>query len=179
MPEIWKPVPGYEGKYEVSDQGRVRSLDRQCVGKDNRSELHRGKILNPAKTIRGGYLDVSLRDGEKRKHRTVHSLVAEVFIGERPKGCDVMHLNGDRTDNRANNLRYGTRKENLNQTYEYGGKQASGKLSVADVKAIRSRIQSGERLAEIAEYYGVHRAAIYHIKNGTTFKWLPEEVANG
>ena len=179
MPEIWKPVPGYEGKYEVSDQGRVRSLDRPCVGKDGRSEFHPGKILNPDKTIRGGYLDVSLRDGEKRKHRTVHSLVAEVFLGERPNGCDVMHLNGDRTDNRVENLRYGTRKENLNQTYEYGGKQANGKLSVEDVKAVRGRIRSGERIATIADSYGVNTAAIYHIKNGTTFRWLPEEVANG
>ena len=179
MPEIWKPVPSYEGKYEVSDQGRVRSLDRQCVGKDNRSEFHPGKILNPSKVIRGGYLDVSLRDGEKRTHRTVHSLVAEVFIGERPHGYDVMHLNGDRTDNRVENLRYGTRKENLNQTYEYGGKQANGKLSIEDVQEIRRRIKTGERVATIADAYGVNSAAIYHIKNGTTFKWLPEEVANG
>lgn len=176
MGEIWKPIPGYEGAYEVSDLGRVRSLDRECLGKDGRSEFHPGKILTPYAQKRGGYMDVSLRNGSSRKHRTVHSLVMEAFVGQRPEKCDVMHLNGDRTDNRLTNLQYGTRQENLNQTYEYGGKQAGGKLSILDVRLIRDRLRNGESPRAIARDFCVDNAAIYHIKNGTTFKWLQEEV---
>ena len=176
MAEIWKPLPGYEGSYEVSDHGQVRSLDRHCLGKDGRSEFHAGKILKPWSQRRGSYLAVSIRDGSRTVKRTVHSLVAEVFLGPRPPKMDVMHLDGDRRNNAVENLRYGTRKENLNQTYEYGGKQANGKLSVEDVKEIRRQLKLGISPIAVAKDYKVDSAAIYHIRNGTTFKWLPEEV---
>lgn len=173
--EKWLPVAGYEGSYEVSDQGRVRSLDRRLLGKDGRTEFHAGKVLIASRTARG-YCEVSLRAENSRKHRTIHSLVAETFLGPRPAGNDVMHINGDRTDNRLQNLRYGTRKENLNQTYEYGGRQGPGKLTKDEVSEIRQRLEKGEKPTDLAKEYGVHSAAIYHIRNGTTFKWLREEV---
>ena len=176
MPEVWKPLPGYEGSYEVSSHGRVRSLDRLCRGKDGRNELHRGKVLKPWVQKRGGYLAVSIRDGTATKRRTVHTLVAETFFGPRPKGMDVMHLDGNRSNNALENLKYGTRKENLNQTYEYGGKQAGGKLSKADVLDIKRRLRAGEHPINLAKEFGVHSAAVYHIRNGTTFACLQEEV---
>lgn len=174
--EVWRPVAGYEGVYEVSSLGRVRSLDRVCVGRDGRSELHRGKVLctNPG---RRGYVTVSLRKGgPKTKKAPVHSIVAAAFLGERPSGHDVMHLNGIRTDNRVENLKYGSREENLHQTYDYGGKAGPGKLSIENVHDIRKRLRQGQSPTAIAKVYGVNSAAIYHIKNRTTFKWLPEEV---
>jgi hypothetical protein len=175
MEEIWKPVPGYEGLYEASDQGRVRSLDRYCLGKDGRSEFHGGKILKPWGQKRGNYLAVTLRIGDSGKKRTVHRIIAETFLGSAP-GMDVMHLDGNRQNNTLENLKYGSRKENLNQTYQYGGKQARGKLSIEDVHGIRKRLRAGENPVDIAKEYMVNSAAIYHIRNGTTFKWLPEEV---
>ena len=177
MQETWKPVPGYEGLYEVSDQGRVRSLDRHCPGRDGRSELHRGRLLTPWAQKRGRYLTVSIRGGGANRKRTVHSLVAEAFFGPRPPGMDVMHLDGNRQNNAAANLRYGTRKENLNQTYEYGGKQANGKLSKEDALDIKRRLRRGDSPTDLAKEYGVNSAAVYHIRNGTTFKWLQEEVS--
>jgi hypothetical protein len=87
-----------------------------------------------------------------------------------------MHLDGDRQNNALENLRYGTRKENLNQTYEYGGRQANGKLTKEDALDIKRRLKNGEHPLDLAKEFGVHSAAIYHIRNGTTFKWLTEEV---
>lgn len=176
MPEVWKPLPGYEGSYEVSDQGRVRSMDRFCLGRDGRNELHKGKVLKPWAQKRGRYLAVSIRDGATSKKRTVHSLVAEAFLGPRPAGMDVMHLDGNRANNTLENLKYGTRKENLNQTYEYGGRQASGKLTKEDALDIKRRLRAGEHPIDLAKEFGVNHAAVYHIRNGTTFAWLREEV---
>lgn len=167
--ERWLSVPGYEG-YLVSDRGRVRTEDRMILGRDGRTELHRGRVLK-SQVMRNGYHEVYLCDGKSRKHRTVHSLVAQVFLGEKPKGYDVMHINGDRSDNRVENLRYGSRSENLRSTYRYGGKQANGKLSLDDVDDIRRRIDRGESCVEIAKAFGVDSAAVYHIRNGTTFGW--------
>lgn len=173
--EEWRPIPGYEESYEVSNLGRIRSLDRYCLGKDGRSEFHAGKILTcgPGKY---GYAVVGLRDGEKKHTRTVHSIVAEVFLGPRPPRRDVMHLNGNRLDNRACNLRYGTRAENLHQTYEYGGRAANGKLTKEQAIEVRRRMDRGESPIDLAKEFGVNSAAMYHIRNRTTFKWLPEEV---
>lgn len=170
MEEIWKPVPGYEDAYEVSNLGRVRSLDRMCLGKDGRYELHKGRVLKQ-ETLWNGYLQVDLRTGGKRKHRTVHSLVAAAFIGPRPKGYDIAHADGNRANNTADNLTYETRASNLHGTYNYGGRQGPGKLSLAEVDDVRSRIERGESCYSIAKSYGLHPTAVYHIRDGRSFAW--------
>lgn len=171
MSENWKPVPGYESKYEVSDLGNVRSLDRIVRGKDGRDEIHHGKQLKP-QTLKNGYLEVYLCAGAKRKHRTIHSLVAEAFIGPRPEKHDVMHIDGNRANNTLQNLQYGTRSENLRSTYSYGGKCANGKLSLEDVTHIRHMLSVGDNVAAIARRFDVNSAAIYHIRDGKAFAWM-------
>lgn len=178
--EIWKPVVGFEGLYEVSNLGNVRSLDRYCKGRDGRSELHRGCVLTK-QTTWNGYHDVSLSNrsaGIKRKHRPVHALVAEAFLGPRPEKHDILHLDGDRTNNRADNLRYGTRAENLHQTYEYGGSAGRGKLNKQEAIEIIRRLDRGEHPIALAKEFGVNNADMYHIRSGKTFAWLREEALN-
>lgn len=175
-PEEWRAIPGYEGLYEVSDQGRVRSLDRICRGPVGTTERHNGRVLKGYRLSRGHYHAVDLSKDSQKTHRTVHSLVAEAFVGPRPPGMDVMHLDGDRGNNRVENLRYGTRTENLHQTYEYGGRQANGKLTKTEAMDVIRRLEKGEHPIALAEEYGVNNAAIYHIRNGTAFKWLREEM---
>lgn len=176
--EIWRPVVGFEGLYEVSNQGNVRSLDRYCLGRDGRSELHRGRVMAKQLTW-NGYHDVSLSNkcaGIKRKHRPVHALVAEAFLGPRPEKHDVMHLDGDRTNNTVENLRYGLRAENLHQTYDYGGASGRGRLKKHEAIEVIRRLEAGEHPCDLAKEFGVNNAAMYHIKNGTAFAWLRKEA---
>lgn len=105
--EIWKPIPGYLN-YKVSNLGRVKSIGRM----DARGERRKGKILsrtmNPS-----GYMMVTLYEGGQRKTYTVHKLVASAFIGDRPNGTEVNHIDEDKTNNSADNLEYVTRLENV------------------------------------------------------------------
>jgi hypothetical protein len=112
--EIWKPIPSYEGFYEISDQGRVRSLPR-CVACNGHTINLKGRLLKPALTSNDagkGYLYVVLcRDG-KPKNELVHRLVLRTFVGSCPTGLETLHGVNGRLDNSLNNLKYGTRSEN-------------------------------------------------------------------
>ena len=110
--ENWKDVPGYEGLYRVSDQGRVKSLSKVIVrNHTNGNYLSKEKILRPA--LVQGYPMVALSKNGKAKSIRVHILVMLAFVGPAPEGCEVLHKNGDRTDARLTELRYGTRRENM------------------------------------------------------------------
>ena len=106
--EMWRPIPGYEGHYEVSNHGRVRSIDYI----DPRGVFWRGRILKQAVQKIGGYPYVGLRKDGKVHTKRVHALVALAFIGPRPERMEVCHGNGNPADNRLSNLRYDTRSAN-------------------------------------------------------------------
>lgn len=118
--EIWKPVVGYEGAYEVSNMGRVRSIPHYV-----RLVVRSGTVcrrLSPGVLLKPGPLadrHVTVAIG-RRNSRLVHQLVLEAFVGPRPEGCEVLHLNHVPDDNRLENLRYGTRSENIKMDYEAG-----------------------------------------------------------
>ena len=112
--ETWKPVVGWEGLYEVSDHGNVRSLDRTIHYSDGRVFHHKGRALRPgmSKSGRDRYQRVGLcRDSVTSMHK-VHILVATAFHGPRPPGGVCRHLNDVVSDNRAMNLSWGTASEN-------------------------------------------------------------------
>lgn len=105
MSEEWRPIPGFEGSYEVSSTGRVRSIDRKVEYSNGRFALHRGRIIK-ASDNGTGYMKVCLSRGPRKASRYVHLCVAEAFMGSRPEGLEVCHNNGDTMDNRIENLRY-------------------------------------------------------------------------
>jgi hypothetical protein len=107
--EIWKPIVGYDGFYEVSNMGRVRSLDRI----DSNNHPIKGCMVKLHKQ-NNGYLLVDLYKNGKRKHHLIHRLVAQAFIPNPKNKSEVDHINTDRTDNRVENLRFTTRAENMN-----------------------------------------------------------------
>ncbi len=117
MTEIWKPVLRREGEYEVSNLGRVRSLDRciECVNGSRRKV--KGKLLKPSLATGDFYYRVSQGRNEAIR---LHVLVAEAFLGPRPSGLEVRHKNGDRHDSRASNLSYGTHLENMRDAVRHG-----------------------------------------------------------
>lgn len=109
MSEEWRDVVGYEGLYQVSDQGRVKSLERKdCLGRTVKE-----RTLKPSPT-KYGYLVVSLHAGGKQKMLRVHRLVCEAFHENPDNKPQVNHVNEDKTDNRACNLEWCTRIENMN-----------------------------------------------------------------
>ena len=111
MKEIWKDVIGYEGLYQVSNLGRVKSLDRFCIdGRKRCGQIMKQVIRN------GGYFSVGLRKGKGQKAYLVHRLVAEAFIPNTDNKPCVDHINTIRTDNRVCNLRWCTYKENCNNS---------------------------------------------------------------
>lgn len=110
--EEWRPIKDYEGLYEVSNIGRVRSLDREIINSNGKKIHLKGKILK-LQLSNGGYLFVGLNKHNK-KHFYVHFLVAKSFIPNLENKQFIDHINTNKTDNRVENLRWVTREENMN-----------------------------------------------------------------
>jgi len=115
MQEIWKAVPGYEGKYEVSNLGRVNSFVKYKAG----------LILKPGR-MPSGHLSVALGRGHSR---CVHELVLLAFIGAPLPKHECRHLNGNPADNRLENLKWGTRSENILDAVAHGTWMTPGRLA--------------------------------------------------
>ena len=129
----------------------------------------RGKTLKPWRT-NSGYLMVTLRINGHSVRAYVHALVAEAFIGPRPVGADVCHIDGGKTENAAANLRYDSRSGNLadraaHGTAQLGERNPAAKLTDKQAGEIRYRRQAGERLISIAAAYGVRESTVSRIAN--------------
>lgn len=130
--EEWRALVHAEGRYEISSHGRIRSLDRIVTLPNGKDRPHRGRVLKQKVNTQNGYwyvqisygAAVQIGKGRTRSSgattRSVHQLVAEAFIGDRPPGWHVCHNDGDRSNNRAENLRYGTVSENNLDTVKHG-----------------------------------------------------------
>lgn len=126
--EEWRTIPGYEGHYEVSSLGRVRSLDRYVPttskAKTRYDRLQKGLVLKLRSFGQPpGYAGVSLHKVLVRENRYVHRMVCTEFHGPPPLGTEVRHLNGIKTDNRAVNLAWGTHSENERDKFGHGTRQ--------------------------------------------------------
>lgn len=164
--EIWKDIPGYENRYQVSNLGQVRSLDR--IVQTVRGPRHyQGKILKPGKFCKTGHVSVVLGHGANGK--PVHELVALAFLGPRPKSADICHKDGNPKNNCLSNLRYDSRTENIIDVYRQGKRWR--KLSVDDVINIR-RLLLTHTGADIAQKYRVSATTISRIKLGKIFWWV-------
>ena len=170
MEEVWKDIPGYEGEYQVSDIGRVRSISRYVNSSYGRQRKIRGGVLSPFVGDAEGHLVVRL-NGHKRAKPYIHRLVMLAFIGEpETQRTVVRHLNGDPSDNRLENLAYGTQSDNNIDIYRQG--KVFKKLSAEDVMEIRKKADSGVSSRQIALEYGVSKTQINRIRKKTRFAWL-------
>lgn len=117
--EIWKEVEGYEGLYAVSDRGRVKTLDKVVNSCYESKQFRREQILKNQKQ-KTGYLTVTLSKNKKAKTALVHRLVANAFINNSENKMFVNHINGNKADNRTENLEWATRSENQKHAYKFG-----------------------------------------------------------
>lgn len=110
--EVWKDIHGYEGYYQVSNFGRARSLDRTVEFSDGRKRFYKGKMLSPR--MRDGYKYVTLTMRDRKKTFKFSQLVAMAFLGHKPNGNTLVvdHINGNRSDDRVDNLRVVTNRAN-------------------------------------------------------------------
>ena len=118
--EHWLPVIGFEDSYEVSDHGRVRSLDRTVHNRSKGATRIRGRELKQMETKKG-YLTVALYKGGVRQIRPVHRLVLEAFVGSSPgSASQACHADGDPKNNRLSNLRWASNGENQRDSVAHG-----------------------------------------------------------
>ena len=171
--EQWKPVPGYEGYYEVSSDGRVRSLARYVPGRWGLLFVP-GRMLSPAKAR---YLLVTLSVGGEAKTFGVHRLLCEAFHGPALTGYHAAHKDGNAHNNTVDNLYWASPKENCadrerHGKWVHGTRVNTNKLSEDDVTAIVSECRAGAARKEVAERYGVHRSTVDQLLRGDTWKHL-------
>ena len=160
MAETWKDVPGFEGKYQVSNCGNVRS-----VPGGHRS----GGLLKPGKSS-NGYLTVALYKDSKSVSYLIQDLVMAAFVGPKPPHCVTRHMDDNREHNSLDNLQYGSQSENYKDVYRLGGTHK--KLTADDVLDIRKSLEMGEDKHVLAEKYNVCERVIRNIRAGRSFSWI-------
>lgn len=159
----YKSIPGFDN-YLVGDDGSVWSKTTK-------------RIIAQEDTREYGHLRVSLWNGNKRHRFYVHRLVLTVFVGPCPEGMECRHLNGDASDNRLENLRWGTSKENSEDTARLGRKNRgdrNGMSKISDEVAVRiiGLYRSGMRVVDIHRKIGVSYSIAYSICSGKSWKHI-------
>lgn len=112
MKEVWRDVKDYEGYYQVSNKGRVKSLDRKVKGKNN-STITKKSMIRKLQTSHKGYKVVRLQKQGVAKHCQVHRLVLQAFRGNKNNKPQVNHIDCNKTNNDINNLEWATAQENM------------------------------------------------------------------
>jgi len=167
--EIWKDVSGHEGHHQVSNLGRVRSLKLR----GNCKPYSEPKILKQF-SWENGYMRVQMA----RQETSVHRLVLETFVGPCPKGCEAAHLNGVRSDNRLDNLKWVTRKENHSHkkahgTHQSGEKNGCAKMTDDQARDIKSRcLIKGETRTSLAREFGLALTTVSDLCSGRRWKHI-------
>lgn len=169
--ERWKDIRKYEGRYQISNHGSVRSLPRPW-----RKRL---LILQLGKDT-DGYRQVVLHKDNNKVTRKVHQLVLEAFSNDRPNGGVTRHLDGNKNNNHIDNLRWGTAVENAQDAVRhktspgfrsFGINNGRSKLIESDVRKIKQLLKSClHEQQEIAVMFGVCKQTITFIKQGKTWK---------
>lgn len=173
MREIWKDIDGYDGIYQVSNMGRVRSIDHVVTRQNGITAMYRGRILTP---VGRPYLHVSLSQGPRIERHRVHRLVAQLFVPNPNGYTEVDHIDCDKTNNRADNLRWCTHAENM-QFAKESGRMSGGRFGWTQESAesyslkrrkpiVRSDGKWYACRADAAADLGVTCSAISHVLMG-------------
>lgn len=166
MKEVWKPIPCYEGLYEGSNLGRVKSLPRYVTNtKYGSSRLVRERLLTPCFDTRG-YVQYTLSKKQVVRSKRAHRIVAELFIPNPNNLPEVNHRDGNKLNNRVDNLEWCTRKENNDHRINILGNLPRGeeihnsKLKSDDIPTIRGLHKAGMSCNKIAKIYSISASSI-------------------
>ena len=172
--EIWLPIKGYEGIYEVSNMGQVRSLERyewNSVKKMEYQRIRKGRILI-ASLDSEGYKKLTLAKNDINVSRVIHKLVAKEFVPNPENKPQVNHKNGIKSDNRAENLEWVTHTEQMRHAFSTGLARIEPNvlLNHAQVREIRLRYKF-EKISHrtLAKEYGVCKSTITNIVSGKSW----------
>jgi hypothetical protein len=179
--EVWKCIPGYCGLYTISTNGSVKSMNRfvKTKRKNTRGIVVNEKILN--EEIRVGYPSVTLCKNGNTKKFVIHFLVLLTFVGPRPRGKQINHIDGNTKNNKLTNLEYVTQSENILHSYRVtktrwartGELSHRSKLKTNDVLKIKKLLRSKRfSYGKIAEMFFVSTSAISSINRKRTWKHL-------
>ena len=181
MSEIWKDVPNFEGSYQVSNMGRVRSVDRVVTFKDGSMRKLKGKVLK-SYLNNVGYELLKLSNDGRGNTKTVHRLVLETFKPHvNMNDLQVNHIDGNKSNNHLTNLEWVTARDNILHAHDLGLIKNRGedspraKLSKADVLEVLQRLDTGEMHKDIGLDYGVSRRCITDINTGRRWRAVKEE----
>jgi hypothetical protein len=175
--EIWKDIPDYEGFYQVSSLGRVRSVDRYSertgIGKGSGVRFCKERILKPR--LRNNYLAVNIHVLGKSIDENIHVFVARAFIGDRPDKHQVNHIDGNKLNNHADNLEYCSPSENSKHANAIGlcgrgENRHNAKLKNSEVIKIREMAKNGMGDIEISKIFNVSPACIWNIRKGKSYQ---------
>ena len=175
VPAGFRVIPGYP-RYAIDENGTILSVCGKGFGVGRNRQWSKARRITPVMHKHGYYRAVLSHDGRAR-HLFVHKLVLETFAGPCPDGMQCRHLDGNKTNNHKDNLAWGTPLENscdkiLHGTSHRGEKCGKSKLKDADVLAIRARAKNGERHADIAKDFPVHKDVISRIVRRETWKHI-------
>lgn len=169
---MWRAVLGYEGRYEVSDEGQVRSLDLL----DRMGRKRRGRMLSLC-TDKRGYPATTLHADGLITAKRVHRLVLEAFVGPCPPGMEGCHNDGNTTNNHVSNLRWDTRAANeadkiAHGTYQLGDRNPNSRHDEATVRRVHALRKSGMKYSDIEKETGVRVQNAWMIVHGKSWKHL-------
>jgi hypothetical protein len=150
--EIWMPISGYEGRYEVSNHGNVRGWINTS-GNRRKTPVILKSRLSGGSSKKGSYPGVTLMKGGKKDSRFIHTLVAEHFICPRPEAMVVRHLDGNPNNNHAENLAWGTQRDNAQDKKRHG--TVVQKLTDAERLIIHELRRMGTQGRALANMFGV------------------------
>lgn len=177
--EIWKDVIGYEGMYEISNLGRVKSLERTVtLGANGHKMTHPTKILKTF-LMRDDYPALKICKNGKYKTCILHRLVAQHFIPNPNNLPEVNHLKGVKTDCRASQLEWSSKLNNVRHAFQTGlvdhtgPKNSKAKFTWLQIQVIREAIAAGHQNIDVANYFKVKDNTISNIKSRHTWKNPP------
>lgn len=171
----WRYIRGYEGLYQVSDSGLVRSVPRFAKNRSGKVFLQKGRLMKQNVSPNCNYLMVDLYKNGKRTHHLTHILVARTFLGCDDKSLEVNHKDGNHFNNNIENLELVTHLQNIRHAREnglindYGEKSANAALSDYEAFKVRKFWQMGCTQTEIAETFGVSIQTISKIVNNKSY----------